>query len=74
MVKSTKKGTILMALQNGEKLTAAKAYAIANTMRLAANVFALRAEGYNIVREDRADINGTLFTEYYLDDIEYRAA
>lgn len=64
--RSTKKGTILMAFQNGERLTAAKAYAVAGTMRLAANVFALRAEGYNIVRTDREDINGVLFTEYHL--------
>ena len=62
----TKKGKILMAFQNGDKLTAAKAYALTGSMRLAANVFALRSEGYNIMREDREDLNGILFTEYRL--------
>ena len=64
---STKKGKILMAFQNGDRLTAAKAYALTGTMRLAANVFALRAEGYNIIRSDRNDLNGVLFTEYHLE-------
>ena len=68
MKELSKKATILMALKNGERLTAAKGYAIAGTMRIAAVVFALRSEGYTIVREDRHDINGTVFTEYFMPD------
>jgi len=66
MRKNTKKYAILMAFERGERLTALKAIAY-GTMRLAAYVHALRAEGYNIQREDRNDGNGVLFTEYHLD-------
>jgi hypothetical protein len=62
---NTKKFAIYSALLRGERLTAYKALAY-GTMRLAAVVFALRAEGYNIKREDREDGNGVLFTEYHL--------
>lgn len=70
---NTKKYAILMAFQRGEKLTAYKALAY-GTMRLAAVVFALRAEGYNISREDREDGNGVLFTEYALAGFDKVAA
>lgn len=61
----SKTTTIKRALQSGEKLTHLKALAY-GTHRLAAIIYNLRKQGYNIVTKIRHDSNGTEFAEYSL--------
>ena len=62
----TKLETISRALLNGERLTHLKALAY-NTHRLAVFIHTLRKrDGWNIVSEEKHDLNGNKFTEYYL--------
>ena len=53
------------ALQSGEHLTHLKALAY-NTHRLAVFIHTLRKRGWNIISEEKRDLNGNKFTEYYL--------
>ena len=66
----SQKADILAALIRGETLTAMDALTRFGCFRLAARIYDLRQEGWNIISEDLTLPSGKIVTSYWLPRLE----